>query len=156
MSSCTQVWAHAFTFAPVQEKKDCVCTLCHCVCPFITARKSVCVVACGLVCVCGGRGPSSLSESRTVKVSPPWWRGCSFTGGQQLPGFQQLVQRTPHKLVVRGLGNLWRKGRKPQDLQRRAKVRGQSVEGQRVHFYSLSFTHTHTLQHLWKLMRTML
>ncbi|TKS69116.1 Solute carrier family 2, facilitated glucose transporter member 5 [Collichthys lucidus] len=52
--------------------------------------------------------------------------------GQQLPGFQQLVQRTLHKLVVRGLGNARRKGPKPQDLQRRSKVGGQSVEGQKL------------------------
>lgn len=88
----------------------------HCARPFTTGggtRESVCCVGC--------RGSSSPSESRTFRVSPPWWRGSAFTGGQQLPGFQQLVPGTPHKLVVRGLENVWRKGWKSPNLR----VRGQ-------------------------------
>lgn len=103
------------------------------------------------MCVCGGRGPSSLSESWTVKVSPPWWRGSSFTGGQQLPGFQQLVPGTPHKLVVRGLGDVCRKGWKPQELQQRSEVEVRVWKVTRCTFSFLCFsslsrihtTHTH-------------
>lgn len=96
-------------------------------------------------CACGGGGASSLSESTTVKVSVPWWSRSAFAGGQQLPAFQQLVSRPSHKLVVRGLGNVERKGRKKKIKIYNTGQRGE-VEAWKVRkcaFLSRTPTHKH-------------